>query len=627
MKSFGQFSESNEPDVPEFYKRVKTRHQYPVDKDAYTEIGHQAYTGGIGSNTNTELWVHHDDNIKRKKIPEWRPKATHGDMFGMDELHYPEGGPRRPSGRVDHDLKAISLTYDNKTPPSHISGIVQKLRKAHPDYVIKDYERNEIVNESLKKDIAKVLGTAAVAGAVAFGGGKAVKNMFPKKPEVHIAQVNAAAPQIKKPKASLIIPKDVQSKMPEVKTKEPPGHKEFHARLQQHFGEEYPIIMAAAERNGIKPTDHDHIATLFGIRKAENGKSGKEFGVLAPKALGKKGEGKETTLDRQAGWAAATVMSKYRSHISSGGKPEDFIPYLASKYAPAGASNDPTGLNKNWTKNVSGWRDVFHGKKDKITEAKKHLHVFDFDDTLAHTNSKVKVTDTRNGEITYLTPAEYAKFTPEKHHQMDYTDFHNVVDPVPVTGLDRAARNASRKGRDVAVLTARPAKSEDAIRKYLKTRGVRGKRLKIMAVGSSDPNAKRDALDTHIAGKNYKKVEFSDDHAPNVDAVGELQQSHPNTKFRLRHVKIKEETKPKILTRLTNQLRSKGVSGAANVAIGKLRQFGILQQDSLALTDKGETRNSMTPGERAKDRASKKSGNSPSKYTYNKQTNTAKLKD
>ena len=321
--------------------------------------------------------------------------------------------------------------------------------------MIKDYERNEIVNESLKKDIAKVLGTAAVAGAVAFGGGKAVKNMFPKKPEVHIAQVNAAAPQITKPKASLIIPKDVKSKMPEVITKEPPGHKEFHARLQQHFGEEYPIIMTAAERNGIKATDHDHIATLFGIRKAENGKSGKEFGVLAPKALGKKGEGKETTLDRQAGWAAATVMSKYRSHISSGGKPEDFIPYLASKYAPAGASNDPTGLNKNWTKNVSGWRDVFHGKKDKITE----------------------------------------------------------------------------------------------------------------------------------------------------------------------------EAKPKILTRLTNQLRSKGVSGAANVAIGKLRQFGILKKDSLALTKKGVTRNSMTPGERAKDRASKKSGNSPSKYTYNKQTNTAKLKD
>ena len=454
MKSFGQFSESNQPDVPEFYKRVKTRHQYPVDKDAYTEIGHQAYTGGIGSSTNTELWVHHDDKIKRKKIPEWRPKATHGDMFDMDELHYPEGGSRRPSGRVDHDLKAISLTYDNKTPPSHISGIVQKLRKAHPDYVIKDYERNEIVNESLKKDIAKVLGTAAVAGAVAFGGGK-VKNMFPKKPEVHIAQVNAAAPQITKPKASLIIPKDVKSKMPEVITKEPPGHKEFHARLQQHFGEEYPIIMTAAERNGIKATDHDHIATLFGIRKAENGKSGKEFGVLAPKALGKKGEGKEITLDRQAGWAAATVMSKYRSHISSGGKPEDFIPYLASKYAPAGASNDPTGLNKNWTKNVSGWRDVFHGKKDKITE----------------------------------------------------------------------------------------------------------------------------------------------------------------------------EAKPKILTRLTNQLRSKGVSGAANVAIGKLRQFGILKKDSLALTNKGVTRNSMTPGERAKDRASKKSGNSPSKYTYNKQTNTAKLKD
>ena len=30
----------------------------------------------------------------------------------------------------------------------------------------------------------------------------------------------------------------------------------------------------------------------------------------------------------------------------------DFISFLASRYCPIGAENDPTGLNKNWQKNV-----------------------------------------------------------------------------------------------------------------------------------------------------------------------------------------------------------------------------------------------------------------------------------
>ena len=30
----------------------------------------------------------------------------------------------------------------------------------------------------------------------------------------------------------------------------------------------------------------------------------------------------------------------------------DFITFLGSRYCPVGAKNDPTGLNKNWVKNV-----------------------------------------------------------------------------------------------------------------------------------------------------------------------------------------------------------------------------------------------------------------------------------
>lgn len=611
----------------QFERRIAGSKMTDFDRGQYTEIGHAATTGGIGSNADTELWVHHDDKILKKRLPEWRPHGAHHDVFGMGELNYPEGGPRKPAGRIDHALKAISLQYDPKTPSHHVERVIQQLRKAHPDYVIKDYEQGKYVHEGVAQDMKKILGAAAIAGAVSFGGGKAVKQMFPSKPPEKIAQVNPGSKPVAKPSATLKVPADVKTKMPAPpKVKEPEGHKEFHARLQQHFGEEYPIIMAAAKRNGIADTDHDNLATLFAIRKAENGKQGKEFGVLHPKAKGKTGESREATLDRQAGWAAATIMSKRRAHAASKDS-SDFVEYLGSKYAPRGAENDPKNLNKNWHKNVSGWRDVFHGKKSSITEAKRNLHVFDFDDTLARTKSGVKVRNKKTGETKRLNSGEFASFSPQDAHELDFTEFNKVIDPQPIKGLERAARNASRKGRDVAILTARPAQAEPAIRKYLKGRGIRGKRLKIMAVGSSDPKAKRDALGAHMAGKKYDKVEYSDDHAPNVDAVGELQMQHPTTAFRLRTVKIKEEAKPKILTRLTNQLRSKGVDNAAGIAVGKLRQFGILKKDSMALTEKGKKRNKMSPGARAKDRAAKRSGKSPQDYTYSKQTNTAKLKE
>ena len=83
---------------------------------------------------------------------------------------------------------------------------------------------------------------------------------------------------------------------------------------------------------------------------------------------------------------------------------------------------------------------------------------------------------------------------------------------------------------------------------------------------------------------------------------------------------------PKILSRLARQLRSRGVKNSYGMAKSILTKHGIMKKGSLKLTAKGKKRNSMTPEERAKSRASKYSGNSPSKYKYNKATNRATLK-
>lgn len=46
-----------------------------------------------------------------------------------------------------------------------------------------------------------------------------------------------------------------------------------------------------------------------------------------------------------------TVLHQYRLWARYGAH-GDFLSYLAMSYAPIGAGNDPTGLNKNWVKNV-----------------------------------------------------------------------------------------------------------------------------------------------------------------------------------------------------------------------------------------------------------------------------------
>lgn len=85
------------------------------------------------------------------------------------------------------------------------------------------------------------------------------------------------------------------------------------------------------------------------IRHAENGRAGREYGVLHPRALGK-------SYRTQAGWCAATVQKHYDRWVKAGRK-GDFLESLARRYCPVGAGNDPTGLNRHWLKNVRHWRD------------------------------------------------------------------------------------------------------------------------------------------------------------------------------------------------------------------------------------------------------------------------------
>lgn len=85
---------------------------------------------------------------------------------------------------------------------------------------------------------------------------------------------------------------------------------------------------------------------------------------------------------------------------------------------------------------------------------------------------------------------------------------------------------------------------------------------------------------------------------------------------------------PAILERLVKQLIAKGHDrhSAYAIATVALQRSGNLKKHSTKATAKGIKRGKMTPSGRAKDRASKLSHKSPSRYKYSAKTNRATLK-
>lgn len=74
-----------------------------------------------------------------------------------------------------------------------------------------------------------------------------------------------------------------------------------------------------------------------------------------------------TSLNKALEVTCRTVthaLSDYVLQPATPGKgPVDFIAFLASRWAPQGAANDPTDLNANWAHNVTAiYQELRHGQ-------------------------------------------------------------------------------------------------------------------------------------------------------------------------------------------------------------------------------------------------------------------------
>ena len=168
--------------------------------------------------------------------------------------------------------------------------------------------------------------------------------------------------------------------------------------------------------------------------------------------------------------------------------------------------------------------------KDILLE--KKLRVFDFDDTLVKTNSKVYVIN--KGKKKTLTPGEYALYKPKPNDEFDYSDFSKVTEPKQIKTMFKIFKNIYKAAgsRRLTILTARG--KYKPIRKFLKDVGYSN--VYVVALDSGDPKKKADWIESQI-NKGYDDILFFDDSVKNVKAVKGLEKKYPKVKIISRVVK------------------------------------------------------------------------------------------
>ena len=156
----------------------------------------------------------------------------------------------------------------------------------------------------------------------------------------------------------------------------------------------------------------------------------------------------------------------------------------------------------------------------KLNAPVKKIRIFDFDDTLARSNSKVFAI--KNGERIEMSAEEFASNGAQMltdGYTFDFTDFNIVRDGKPGPLLDIAKKiQAARGTEDVFVLTARAPESQGPIKKFLDSVGLNIPLSNITGLGNSTGAAKAKWV-VEKAAEGYNDFYFADDAYQNVKAV------------------------------------------------------------------------------------------------------------
>ena len=176
-------------------------------------------------------------------------------------------------------------------------------------------------------------------------------------------------------------------------------------------------------------------------------------------------------------------------------------------------------------KHVTFGRNVKSVKihEGKLTESRM-LSVFDFDDTLAKSDSWIYVM--KNGkEVDKLDPAEFAMHRGlKKGEEYDFKDFDKPIQNPRLIkkNVDLLRKQLKKGGRKVTILTARRLGAP--ISHFFRTIGINPY---VVPLGSGNPQDKADYIEKEIQ-KGYDPIYFMDDSPKNIKAIDALKKKYPS---------------------------------------------------------------------------------------------------
>ena len=160
-----------------------------------------------------------------------------------------------------------------------------------------------------------------------------------------------------------------------------------------------------------------------------------------------------------------------------------------------------------------------------MCQLKKCLWVFDFDDTLVKTSSRVHVI--RDEEKFDMTTSEYVQHVKQHNEIFDYSDFQHLIDPQPIEQVCRLLRDAIERSihlpklHNVIVLTARGF--ANPVHEFLTSIKCSG--IEVVALVSVSHEEKAHWINKRLEGVQIDEIHFFDDSLKNIEAVQVLVRS------------------------------------------------------------------------------------------------------
>ena len=256
-----------------------------------------------------------------------------------------------------------------------------------------------------------------------------------------------------------------------------------------------------------------------------------------------------------------------------------------------------------------------------VPKKEKKIRVFDFDDTLARSNSKVLVEmpgrpidiemldiaarrifkkefenkpsskqsfkslneqqqarvlkDFPSGETFKINATEFAKRAAElesKGAKFDFSEFSKVIDGKKGPLFDVAKTIADKRGtEDLFVLTARPQDAAGPIREFMKALGIDIPLSNITGLADGKPSAKGRWIMGKVA-EGYNDFYFADDALKNVQAVKEVL-DQADVKGKVQQAKF---SKAKTFNTITNEMieASSGIEAFKTFSAAKAKTLG-----------------------------------------------------